>query len=213
LWRDEPGAVYTRRSLLENVSASRDRIPRDCLQTLEKHSDEVWFVKFSHDGKLLASASKDNMVVLWDVSDPLAMGHTATLQGHTDSLSFVAWSPDDSHILTCGNDRLIKLWEVGSGACLHTFAKHSDAVTACAWMPDGRHFVSAGVDKNLHLWARSGEVLQTWHGTRISAAQTCAPAGPSSRLLCALACPLLSSRSASQPLLRVPCDEETLEAL
>eukprot|EP00966_Prymnesium_polylepis_P051075 1182148-Prymnesium_polylepis.1 len=72
---------------------------------------------------------------------------------------------------------------------------------------------SQGVDKNLHLWARSGEVLQTWHGTRISAAQTCAPAGPSSRLLCALACPLLSSRSASQPLLRVPCDEETLEAL
>mmetsp|Transcript_53771 Transcript_53771/g.141548 ORF Transcript_53771/g.141548 Transcript_53771/m.141548 type:complete len:204 (+) Transcript_53771:2-613(+) len=35
-------------------------------------------------------------------------------------------------------------------------------------MPDGRHFVSAGVDKNLHLWARSGEVLQTWHGPRVN---------------------------------------------
>jgi len=126
----------------------------------------VWFVKFSHNGKLLASASKDNMVVIWDVTHP-QMAHTATLHGHTDSLSFVSWSPDDRCILTCANDRLIKLWDVRSAECLRTFTKHLDAVTACAWMPDGEHFVSASVDKHLYVWSRAGNVVQTWHGPRV----------------------------------------------
>jgi len=112
LWRESAGEMSSSRSLLENVSLAPDRIPRETHHVLEKHSDEVWFVKFSHNGKLLASASKDNMVMIWDVTHP-EMDHAVTLQGHTDYLSFVAWSPDDRHILTCSNDRLIKLWEVG----------------------------------------------------------------------------------------------------
>ena len=54
-------------SLFEDFSCSRNVIPRETHHTLEKHSDEVWYVQFSHNGELLASASKDNMVIVWDV--------------------------------------------------------------------------------------------------------------------------------------------------
>ena len=54
-------------SLFEDFSCSRNVIPRETHHILEKHSDEVWYVQFSHNGELLASASKDNMVIVWDV--------------------------------------------------------------------------------------------------------------------------------------------------
>ena len=155
------------RSLFEDVGVSRELIPRETRHVLEKHSDEVWFLQFSHDGSLLASASKDNVVVVWDVSHP-QMAEQAVLCGHTDGLSFLAWSPDDTHLLTCAADRQLKLWLVRTSECVRTYAGHADGVTACAWLPDGRHFVSAGVDKKVLLWDVDGTIVQTWHGPRVN---------------------------------------------
>ena len=122
-------------SLFEDFSCSREAIPRETRHVLERHTDEVWYVSFSHDGARLASASKDSVVVVWEVA---SMRAVAVLAGHTDSLAFVAWSPDDTQLLTCGNDRLLKLWRVADGGqCVRTFSKHTDSVTACAWLPDG----------------------------------------------------------------------------
>ena len=161
-----PPALLAGVSLFEDFSASRDEVPRSTRHVLEGHTDEVWFVQFSPSGSLLASASKDNVVVVWTTQP--SVPKLSELRGHEASLAFVAWAPsDDDSLLTCANDHLIKLWRVRTAECLRTYARHGGAVTACAWLPDGRHFVSAGVDKNLFLWdAGSGAVLQSWHGPR-----------------------------------------------
>ena len=36
-------------------------------QILQAHTDEVWFLQFSHNGKYLASSSNDRSAIIWEV--------------------------------------------------------------------------------------------------------------------------------------------------
>jgi len=164
-----PYSVQSSMSLLEDLQFSRKKLPTKCRYTLTDHLDEVWFVQFSHDGKRLASASKDQTVRIWDMesSPPFCM---LQLEGHTEPLSFLAWSADDSMLLSCGNDKLVRLWDAITGSCKQSFSKHTESVTACAWLPDNEHFVTGGLDKNIHLWnIKTGECEHTFfHSVRVN---------------------------------------------
>jgi hypothetical protein len=115
---------------------------------------------------MLASASKDAVVVVWDVAHPVVCP-LLTLCGHTDALCALAWSPDDAQLLTCGHDELLRLWALETGECMHAYRKHTESVVACAWLPTGTHFVSAGVDKLVLLWSVDGTLLQVLQGQRV----------------------------------------------
>ena len=147
---------------------------------------QVWLVHFSHGGGMLASASKDGVVVVWDVTHPVVR-ELFTLCGHTDSLCALAWSPNDAYLLTCGQDELLRLWALETRECMHAYRKHTESVVACAWLPTGTHFVSAGVDKLMLLWSVDGTLLQMLHGQRmhdLSAASSAELVAISGREIC-----------------------------
>lgn len=49
----------------------REQFPCETLQVLNDHCDEVWYCRFSPDGRKLATGSKDTTVIIWDV-DPVS---------------------------------------------------------------------------------------------------------------------------------------------
>src|SRR4051794_6032025 len=80
--------------------------------TLKEHTEAVFPVAFSPDGKTLASGSLDDTIKLWDVQTGKEQ---ATLKGHTDWVGSVAYSPDGKTLASGSNDKTIKLWDVARG--------------------------------------------------------------------------------------------------
>jgi WD40 repeat protein/beta-lactamase regulating signal transducer with metallopeptidase domain len=110
---------------------------------------------YSPDGRTVAIAGDDGIVVLRDVASGRVM---AQLEGHADAVSCVAYSPDGRTLATGSYDRTVKLWDLATDRTLATLTGHTNWVFALAFSPDGKRLASAGHDKTVRIWeVSSGE--------------------------------------------------------
>jgi WD40 repeat protein len=68
---------------------------------LQGHSAWVEVIRFSHDGKLLASGSDDRTVIVWDVATGEQL---EVLRGHSTHVDGVGFSPDDATLYTTSGE-------------------------------------------------------------------------------------------------------------
>ncbi|MEH2319147.1 nSTAND1 domain-containing NTPase, partial [Nostoc sp.] len=76
-------------------------------KTLTGHTARVRSVSFSPDGKMMASASDDNTVKLWNRYSGKQIN---TLTGHTARVRSVSFSPDGKMMASASDDNTVKLW-------------------------------------------------------------------------------------------------------
>src|SRR5436190_2255477 len=119
------------------------------LQKLEGHSDIVNAVAFSHDNQLLASASSEWTVMLWN----LATGElTQKLEGHSNWINSVMFSCDGQLLASASDDEMVMLWNPATGKLMRKLEGHWSAVNAVAFSHDNQLLASASNDAKIALW-------------------------------------------------------------
>ncbi len=122
---------------------------KPALHTVSAHKDCIYALAFSPDSKLLASASYDHMIYLWD---PATGTEVKPLKEHTDAVFDLAFSPDGKWLASGGADRTVKLWDIASGKRIHTLGSSSEGVNTVAFHPSGKLVAASGFDKTIRLW-------------------------------------------------------------
>ena len=131
-----------------------DMTTLDALALFE-HGSPVLAVALSPGGTLLASASKDGTVALWEVATGT---RTALLEGHRSPASCVSFSPDGTLLASGDHGQTVRLWEVESGRNVATWeverAVDSSGPVSVAFSPAGAgDLLAAGfMDSSVRLW-------------------------------------------------------------
>ena len=111
---------------------------------------------FSPDGRLIASASADHTVKLWDAA---TWAEVRTLRGHADAVRAVAFSPDGRRLASGGDDKTVKLWDAATGAEQRTLSGCPAAVHGVAFSPDGKRLAAGAAAFRKALTIDLGEIL------------------------------------------------------
>jgi serine/threonine protein kinase len=128
------------------------------------HVGVVMSLAFSADGKLLASASGDRTVKVWNVSQPEGREVT-TLQGHQGGVYSVAFHPKKPIVASGSWDRTIRLWDVNTGKEIRKLEGHAEDIWSVAFCSEGVVLASGSEDRSVKLWeVETGRELKTLRG-------------------------------------------------
>jgi WD40 repeat protein len=134
------------------------------LRTFSGHQGKIWQAAFSPDGRLIATASDDGTLRVWNTK---ADNEFVTLQGHESPVQCVAFSNDGSTLVS-GGANTARLWDVSTGRqkdLERPLQGHAAGIQSVAFSHDDRRVLTGSSDTTAKLWdAKTGKEILTLRG-------------------------------------------------
>ncbi|KAI0782224.1 dynein regulator [Abortiporus biennis] len=135
----------------KRAALQTDWVPRaPASYVLTGHRGQVVKVAFHPTFNLLASASEDSTVKIWDWETG---EFERTLKGHTRPVNDVDFDSKGNLLVTCSSDLFIKIWDVqNEWKNTKTFPGHEHTVSSVRFMPGDQQIVSASRDRTIRIF-------------------------------------------------------------
>ncbi|KAJ1833518.1 general transcription repressor [Coemansia sp. RSA 2711] len=121
--------------------------------TLE-HKSVVCCVKFSNDGKFLATGC-NRVTQIWNVAtgaNECVLEDEAAMRATDLYIRAVCFSPDGKYLVTGAEDKQIRIWDIQKRAIRHVLAGHDQDIYSLDFSPDGSMILSGSGDRTVRLW-------------------------------------------------------------
>jgi glucose repression regulatory protein TUP1 len=125
----------------------------DLVHTLQ-HESVVCCVRFSHDGKYVATGC-NRSAQIFDVvtGQKICILQDESVDAVGDLyIRSVCFSPDGRYLATGAEDKLIRVWDIASRTIRNTFAGHEQDIYSLDFARDGRTIASGSGDRTVRLW-------------------------------------------------------------
>lgn len=127
----------------------------DLRHTWEAHSNSVFSVCFSPDGRYLLSGSRDAHLKIWDVTNGYALHQD--IVAHLFAINHLTYSPDQRLFASCSMDKSIKLWDATTFRLLKVIdrarhAGHGTSINKLLWTSFHNQLISASDDRRISVW-------------------------------------------------------------
>jgi WD40 repeat protein len=119
-----------------------------------EHKGAIRSVHFSHDDRLLLTASRDRTAAIWDANTGMRSLPPFT---HLAGIETAEFSPDDRKAVTGSLDATARIWDVQTGKPLVEPMKHDEQrgngyIHAAQFSPDGKKILTDSWDMTAQLW-------------------------------------------------------------
>jgi RNA polymerase sigma factor (sigma-70 family) len=148
-------------------------------ETRFRHGFMINHLRFSPDGKVLASCGNGRGLCLWEAGTGKLLHHFT--KERSPATYSCAFSPDGRRVVTA-DVRPVPVWDVATGKVVLELAGHTNGVLTVAWSDDGKWIASASHDATVRVWdAATGKQLHVLEGHKSLPRQIAF--APKSRLL------------------------------
>eukprot|EP01041_Mallomonas_annulata_P000959 gene959-1860_t len=130
--------------------------------TLSGHRAPIASVALHPTYSLIASASEDATIKMWDYE---TAQYERTLKGHTGPVTCVAFDPTGTILASCSADMSAKLWDMTTFQCTKTLRGHDHTVSSVIFMPSSDQIITCSRDQSIKCWEVStGFCVRTYTG-------------------------------------------------
>lgn len=157
--------IFSTEAIRNSANPEYKKVPQ--LAAVSNHSGTIHAVRFSPNGRYLASGADDKIVCIYAL-DPNAPTHATfgsnesppvenwrvirRLIGHDNDVQDIGWSFDSSILVSVGLDSKVVVWSGHSFEKLKTLSNHQSHVKGITFDPANKYFATASDDRTIKVY-------------------------------------------------------------